>query len=226
MKVVFTLFFLLNNLPFNPNGNLPDSFVYLHDVIPDIIMDLRYFSSDNFVGDTIDGYYADKCIISMEAAIALAKVQYELKTSGYGIKVFDAYRPQEAVNHFVRWAKDIQDIRMKAKYYPEIDKRLLFKQGYISSKSGHSRGSTVDLTIIYLAGPNKGEELDMGTPWDFFSPLSWPSSMEVSVKQKANRMLLQKIMVRNGFKQLKEEWWHFTLIDEPFPGTYFNFPVE
>ena len=162
----------------------------------------------------------------MEAAISIAAIQKELKTMGYGLKVFDAYRPQQAVNHFVRWARDISNDKMKRSYYPEVDTRLLFEQGYISSKSGHTRGSTIDLTIIYADGPNIGEELDMGTPWDFFSPLSWPSSNQVTAEQKANRMLLQRTMVKHGFRPYKAEWWHFTLRNEPFPDTYFDFPVQ
>jgi len=226
MKLSITLLCIYMLFVNTPKANLPDGFVYLNGVVPDIAMDLRYFSSDNFVGDTIDGYHGEKCIISMKAAKALAKVQIELKSMGYGLKVFDAYRPQQAVDHFVRWATDINDKKKKHRYYPEVDKSELFKQGYISSKSGHTRGSTVDLTIVYLDGPNINEELDMGTPWDFFSPKSWPSSDEVSAKQKENRMLLQEVMVKYGFKPLKEEWWHFTLKEEPFPKSYFNFPVE
>jgi len=226
MKLSIILLCLIIYLANTQKANLPDGIVYLNDVVPDIVMDLRYYSSDNFVGDTIDGYHAEKCIISMKAANALANVQIDLKSMGYGLKVFDAYRPQQAVDHFVRWAKDQDDTKMKQRYYPEVDKNLLFKHGYISTKSGHTRGSTVDLTIIYLDGPNKNEELDMGTPWDFFSPKSWPSSDEVSAKQKENRLLFQEVMVKYGFKQLEEEWWHFTLKEEPFPKTYFNFPVE
>ena len=164
--------------------------------------------------------------MSVEAANALVNVQKELKSMNYGLKVFDAYRPQQAVDHFVRWAKDIKDVRMKNQYYPEIDKSLLFEQGYIRSKSGHTRGSTVDLTIINMADPNTGKELNMGTQWDFFSPKSWPSSNDVSEVQKSNCMLLQNIMIRRGFEPLKEEWWHFTLKEEPFPDTYFTFSIK
>ena len=145
---------------------------------------------------------------------------------GYGLKVFDTYRPQRAVDHFVRWARDVQDTKMKDVFYPDIKKQHLFQQGYISSKSGHTRGSTVDLTLLYLTGENKAEEVDMGTPWDFFSPKSWPSSDKVTALQKSNRMILQKVMVIHGFRAYNAEWWHFTLKEEPFPYTYFNFPVE
>jgi len=205
---------------------LPEGFAYLQDVVPDIEIEPRYFSTNNFVGDTIDGYHDQKCILTNEAAFALLAVQKELKNSGIGLKVFDAYRPQQAVDHFVRWAQDLKDTAMKKLYYPNIDKSLLFEQGYISARSGHTRGSTVDLTIIYLTGSKQGEEMDMGTPWDFFSPLSWPESNNVSQAQKANRMLLRNIMIKHGFNPLKEEWWHFTLKDEPFPKSYFNFAVR
>ena len=211
---------------FTIRDHLPEGFVYLEDEVHEIKIDLRYYSSNNFVGDTIDGYKANTCIITKEAARALADVQRELGTQGLGLLVFDAYRPQQAVNHFITWAGDLEDTLMKSNFYPDIEKSALFEQGYISSKSGHSRGSTVDLTIIHLAGPNKGKEMEMGTPWDFFSPMSWPSSNQVSPAQQANRMLLQDVMVRNGFKPLKEEWWHFTLKNEPFHDTYYNFPVE
>ena len=152
-------------------------------------------------------------------------MQAQLAPIGRGLKVFDAYRPQRAEDHFVRWAEDLADTKMKARYYPDVDKANLFRDGYIAAKSGHSRGSTVDLTIVSL---NAGEpiELDMGTGWDHFGPKSWPSSREVTTQQRANRMLLQSLMVKHGFRPLAEEWWHFTLVDEPFPDTYFDFVVE
>lgn len=206
--------------------NIPEGFTYLDKLEPSISFDMRYFSKDNFVGDTIDGYHTARCIISTNAALALQKIQQELNAKNLGLKIYDAYRPQTAVNHFVRWAKDLNDTVRKAIHYPEINKSELFKKGYISSRSGHSRGSSVDLTLIYTAGENKGKELDMGTVWDYFSPDSWPSSEAVSPKQKENRMLLQAIMRKYGFRALKEEWWHFTFKDEAFPNTYFDFNVE
>ena len=226
MHLTYIILFYLPSIISCQTNKLPDGFVYLRDVIPDVMIDLRYYSSHNFVGDTIDGYHDEKCIISMKAAIALSEVQNELKSMGYGLKVFDAYRPQRAVDHFVRWAKDLEDTTMKNRYYPEVDKQLLFEEGYISSKSGHTRGSTVDLTLIYLSGSQKNKELDMGTPWDFFSPTSWPLSDDVSRQQHANRLLLRNVMINYGFKPYEAEWWHFTLHGEPFPDTYFNFPVE
>ncbi len=222
---IFFLFLLAFSCSRNKN-DLPEGFVYLKEHIPDIVIDLRYFSSDNFIGDTIDGYESGNCIISYDAAVALTKVQKELNEQGLGLKVFDAYRPQTAVNHFVRWAEDLGDTTMKARYYPEEKKSQLFEKGYIASRSGHTRGSTVDLTIVYLEGNDAGKEMHMGTPWDYFSTRSWPSSDSVTPAQKENRMLLRNVMVKYGFRPLTEEWWHFTLEDEPFPDTYFDFPVK
>ena len=222
-----TLFVFLYSLP----GlsalamDLPDGFVDIKDVISNIQIEVRYYSEDNFVGQRINGYEKPKCILSKEAATALKKVEDELNTFGLGLKVYDAYRPQQAVDHFVLWAKDLSDTKMKSKYYPDIDKKNLFKDGYIAEKSGHSRGSTVDLTIVSL-DVNKPQELDMGTRWDFFGPQSWPRSMAVTPTQRANRMFLQNLMTKHGFKSLKEEWWHFTLKNEPFPNKYFSFAVK
>lgn len=186
-------------------------------------VDVRYFGSDNFVGARVDGYDAEKIYLTREAATALVSVQKNLHAQGLALKIFDAYRPQQAVDHFVRWAKDLEDVRMKANYYPRVNKENLFRDGYIASRSGHSRGSTVDLTLVTLADR---VELDMGTTWDFFDPLSWPSSAQVTLLQRANRDLLAEVMTQAGFRPLKEEWWHFTLEDEPFPDRYFNFKIE
>ena len=206
-------------------GAPPAGFVDVRQAVPNVVVELRYFSNDNFVGRRVDGYAAARCYASIEAGEALAGVQAELAAFGLGVKIFDAFRPQRAVDHFVRWAEDLADTKMKAQYYPDVDKANLFRDGYIAAKSGHSRGSTVDLTIVSL---NAGEpiELDMGTGWDYFGPKSWPSSREVTAQQRANRMLLQSLMVRHGFRPLAEEWWHFTLVNEPFPDTYFDFMVE
>lgn len=204
---------------------LPENFVNIEKAIPGVIVDLRYNTPDNFVGQAIDGYHSDNCYITTEAARALAAVQEELAAFKLGLKIFDAYRPQRAVDHFVRWAEDLDDTKMKAKYYPNVAKEQLFRDGYIAARSGHSRGSTVDLTVVSL-GAGSPAELDMGTGWDFFGPKSWPSSTEVSPQQRANRMLLQLLMVKHGFRPLAEEWWHFTLEDEPYPETYFDFEVR
>jgi zinc D-Ala-D-Ala dipeptidase len=206
-------------------NTLPEGFVYVKEIIPGIKLEMRYYTEDNFVGQRIDGYEKPRCILTKQAAAALKKVQEELKTFGLELKIFDAYRPQQAVDHFVRWAKDLGDVKMKAKYYPDVDKKNLFRDGYIAAKSGHSRGSTVDVTIISLDS-KKTLELDMGTGFDFFGPLSWPDSKAVKPDQRAHRMLLQTLMTKHGFKPLQEEWWHFTLKDEPFPDTYFDFPIK
>ena len=217
---------LYSNMVYSSFSNtLPEGFVYVKDIIPSIVLDMRYYTEDNFVGQRIDGYEKPRCILSKKAAIALKKVQEELRIFGLELKIFDAYRPQQAVDHFVRWAKNIGNVKMKTKYYPDVDKKNLFRDGYIAAKSSHSRGSTVDLTIISLF-PIKPLELDMGTGFDFFGPLSWPDSKAVKPDQRAHRMLLQTLMTKHGFKPLQEEWWHFTLKDEPFPDTYFDFTIK
>lgn len=206
-----------------PVHALPDGFVYVADVAPKVVIDARYAGSDNFVGRPVDGYRANTAILTRPAAEALAKVSEDLAAFGLGLKVFDGYRPQPAVDHFVRWAADLSDVSTKARHYPDVDKSKLFEEGYIAERSGHSRGSTVDLTIIDL---KTGQELAMGTPFDYFGPESWPSNTDLPVEQRAFRALLQQVMVRHGFRPLKEEWWHFTLENEPHPETYFDFPVE
>lgn len=203
----------------------PEGFVEIRDAVPGIQVELRYLTGDNFVGEPIDGYEAERCYITAEAARALARVQHELSHVGLSLKVFDAYRPQRAVDHFVRWAGDLDDTKMKARYYPDVEKAHLFRDGYIAARSGHSRGSTVDLTIVSMDS-GEPEPLDMGTPWDYFGPRSWPLSREVTPQQRANRMLLQSLMIKHGFRPLAEEWWHFTLEDEPYPKTYFDFVVR
>lgn len=204
---------------------LPEGFVYLKEYIPDIELDIRYYTQDNFVGQRIDGYLTPRAVISLQAAQALKNVQAELKPFGLKLKVFDAYRPQQSVAHFVRWAKDVNDTRMKAKYYPDVDKQNLFRDGYIAQKSSHTRGSTVDLTIVSNTADTV-EELDMGSAWDYFGPLSWPNNLSLTLAQRANRMLLRTLMLKYNFRGLDTEWWHFTFNDEPFPDTYFDFPVQ
>ena len=205
---------------------LPKGFVYLEEVSPDVMIDLRYFTNDNFIGERIDGYSASRCILTQEAARALRKVQEDLKPFGLGLKIYDAYRPKRAVDHFVRWAKDLQDTRMKSRYYPDIEKKNLFPQGYIAEKSNHSRGSTVDLTLVSLDSERSGGELDMGTGFDLFSPKSRLDNLSMSTDQRAHRLLLQSLMKKHGFDPYPQEWWHFTLRKEPFPDTYFDFPVR
>ncbi len=205
---------------------LPKGFVYVEEVIPDIALDMRYFTTNNFVGEPIEGYISKKCILSREAALALKQVQQDLSSFGLGLKVFDAYRPQRAVNHFAKWAEDLENTTNKSIYYPDVPKEQLFEKGYIAARSGHSRGSTVDLTIISLKEGENQEALSMGTRFDFFGPPSWPDYPDISLTARAHRKLLQLVMEKHGFKHLPEEWWHFTLVDEPYPDTYFDFPVE
>ena len=203
---------------------LPSEFVYLDEVSPSINTQLQYFTSHNFVGRPIEGYGVNRAILTKPAALALANVQAELNKHGLGLLVFDAYRPQRAVNDFMAWARDIKDIKNKSRYYPNVDKRNLFDEGYIAQKSGHSRGSTVDLTIIDLS--NGANLLDMGSRFDFFGPQSWPDYPNITAQQRANRLLLQTLMIKYGFTPYDKEWWHFTLKDEPFPSQYFDFLVQ
>ncbi len=198
-------------------------FVLLSDYVPGIIQEIRYFSTYNFIGDRIDGYEEPCAILTKEAARALKKVSNEVNAQGYRLKVFDAYRPACAVRQFVLWGIEDLDLRMKPFFYPELEKEELFAQGYIAKMSGHSRGSTIDLTLLDM---ETGREVDMGSPFDLFSPISHPDSRDVTDEQYNNRMYLQKMMTRNGFIPIDTEWWHFTLADEPYPDTYFEFPVS
>jgi len=200
----------------------PAAFVDAATVVPGLIVEMRYAGSHNFVGRPIDGYEAPRCLLTKPAAAALAEVARDLAPRGFRIKVFDCYRPERAVMNFVRWARDLKDTAGKAEFYPDVDKRTLFRDGYIASQSGHSRGSTADLTLA----KGDGTELDMGTPFDFFSPKSWPTSPAVTPEQHLNRMLLANAMRRRGFRPYDREWWHFTLRGEPFPDSYFDFPVR
>jgi D-alanyl-D-alanine dipeptidase len=204
-------------------NSLPDGFVYITDVIPTAQLEIRYCSNDNFVGTVIDGYEAPKAILTLEAAQALKKAANALYEQGYYIKIFDTYRPQRAVNHFIRWAKYLDDTKMKKKYYPELDKSVLFDLGYIAEKSGHSRGSTVDLTLVKISS---GKELDMGSGFDFFGKISNHGTDLITEEQEKNRNILRDAMVEAGFEVYPEEWWHYKLKDEPYPDTYFDFPVK
>ena len=201
----------------------PSGFVLISDYVPGVIQEIRYHSTYNFVGERIDGYEEPVALITIEAARALKSVANEMNVQGYRLKVFDAYRPLCAVKHFVLWGIEDQDIRMKPYFYPDLQKQELFSGGYIASRSSHTRGSTVDLTLLDMA---TGKELDMGSHFDLFSGISHPDSRQVTDEQYANRMTLQSVMVRNGFEPIDCEWWHFTLQDEPYPDTYFEFPVS
>ncbi|WP_179345987.1 M15 family metallopeptidase [Winogradskyella ursingii] len=220
---IFLICIVLIHFGFQSKNELPDGFVYAQDVIKDLDVELRYYSDHNFVGDTIDGYKANRLIITKPAAEKLKLVHEELQLQNLCLKVYDGYRPQRAVNHFIRWARDLNDTINKSEFYPEVNKRNLFKAGYIASKSGHSRGSTLDLTIT---DGETGEPLDMGSPYDFFGEKSWVNYEGISNEQKANRELLQTVMLKHNFRNYPKEWWHFTLRWEPFPNTYFDFVVE
>ena len=201
----------------------PSGFVLLADYVPGVIQEIRYYSTYNFIGERIDGYEEPCAIITREAARALKAVSNEMMVQGYRLKVFDAYRPVSAVKHFILWGIEDQDVRMKPYFYPELEKQELFEKGYIAKLSSHSRGSTVDLTLFDM---NTGKELDMGSPFDLFSEASHPDYKGISKEQYENRMLLRNAMLRNGFKPIDCEWWHFSLENEPYPDTYFTFPVS
>ena len=198
-------------------------FVLLADYVPNIIQEIRYYSSYNFIGERIDGYEEPCALLTKEAARALKSVSSEMLVQGYRLKVFDAYRPASAVKQFVLWGLEDQDIRMKPYFYPELEKQELFAKGYIAKQSSHSRGSTIDLTLLDM---QTGRELDMGSPFDLFSVVSHPDYKGITEQQYENRMMLQRVMVRSGFEPIDCEWWHFTLKDEPYPDTYFEFPVS
>ncbi len=201
----------------------PSGFVVLSDFVPDIIQEIRYYTTYNFIGDKIDGYEEPCALLTKEAARAVKSVSNEMFVRGYRLKVFDAYRPACAVKHFVLWGIEDQDIRMKPYFYPDVVKQELFSKGYIAKQSSHSRGSTIDLTLLDMS---TGKELDMGSPFDMFDEISHPDYRGITDEQYENRMILQQVMVRNGFSPIDCEWWHFTLKDEPYPDTYFEFPVS
>jgi len=226
--------------------DITDGFVEIREVIPDIILDLRYLTNHNFLGVPVDGYESEKCYITEAAADSLAKVQAELRKFNLSLKIYDAYRPQRAVDHFVRWAKNLSDTLTKKEFYPTVNKSNLFTDGYIAEKSGHSRGSTIDLTIVPIPLPSQPEfdfenqcecfestekrfkdnSIDMGTGFDCFNELSHTENPALNPQQRANRLLLKSLMDKYGFKNLAEEWWHFTLRAEPFPKTYFDFEIK
>jgi len=227
MQAVLAL--LLAVISFSAHAQtMPPEFVDAATVVDGLVVDMRYFGTDNFVGRRIDGYEAPRCLLARPAAAALSAVQRDLAQRGFGLKVLDCYRPARAVAHFVRWARDAADMARKADYYPDIDKRNLFRLGYIAEHSGHSRGSTVDLTLVHRAGGegDRDNNPNMGTPFDFFSPKSWPGDISVGETARRNRALLAAAMARGGFRAYSKEWWHFTLRNEPFPARYFDFPVR
>ena len=200
----------------------PSGFVLLADYVPHIVQEIRYYSTYNCIGERIDGYEEPCALLTIEAARALKAAANELMVQGYRLKIFDAYRPATAVKHFILWGIEDQDIRMKPYFYPELEKQALFAEGYIAKQSSHSRGSTIDLTLLDM---KTGKELDMGSPFDMFSEVSHPDYRGITNEQYDNRMMLQATMMRNGFVPIDCEWWHFMLKDEPYPDTYFTFPV-
>ena len=201
----------------------PSGFVVLGEYIPGIIQEIRYYSTYNFIGERIDGYEEPCALMTIEAARALKAVSSELFVQGYRLKVFDAYRPVCAVKQFVLWGLEDQDIRMKPYFYPQLEKQELFIKGYIAARSSHSRGSAIDLTLFNM---HTGKEVDMGSPFDLFSPVSHPDCKDITQEQYENRMILRSAMIRGGFEPIDCEWWHFMLADEPYPDTYFEFPVS
>lgn len=244
--LVPALVFFFVNTAWADDGK-PGDFVNIREVIPSIVLDIRYHDIHNFVGTKVDGYLEPACLITKPAAEALKKVQTELQQFSLSLKTYDCYRPQRAVDHFVRWAKDVRDAKTKKEFYPTVDKQNLFRDNYISDKSSHTRGSTVDLTIVpvptpvqkkYISGQPlqacflpagkrfEDNSIDMGTGFDCFHELSHPGNQKVGLQQRINRLLLKTVMDKYGFNNYAEEWWHFTLRNEPYPDTYFNFPVE
>lgn len=208
---------------FSKRQTLPEGFVYAKAVIPDLDVELRYYTTNNFVGDTIDGYKGNRLILTRVTVDKLKLIQDELQQQNLCLKVYDGYRPQRAVNHFMRWARALNDTINKSQFYPDVAKQNLFKEEYIATRSGHSRGSTLDLTIT---NGETGEPLDMGSPYDFFGEQSWVAYDAITEEQKKNRQLLQTVMLKHNFRNYAKEWWHFTLRWEPFPKTYFDFEVE
>ncbi len=203
--------------------NDSSGFVTLAEYIPDIIQEIRYYTSYNFIGERIDGYEEPCALLTKKAARALKTVSNEMTVQGYRLKIYDAYRPASAVKHFIRWGIEDLDVRMKPYFYPDLEKQELFSKGYIAGKSSHSRGSTVDLTLLDM---KTGKELDMGSPFDWFGEVSHPDYKGITDRQYENRMILRNAMLRSGFLPLDCEWWHFTLKDEPYPDVYFDFPVS
>ena len=202
-------------------SNNSNHFINLKTIIPNIILDIRYYTNNNFIGKQIDGYNKPIALLTKEAATSLKEVNNELSKKGYKLKIFDAYRPTIAVDHFIRWSKDLNDQKMKKEYYPDIDKSQLIKKGYIAEQSSHSRGSTIDLTLV----DSNNQELDMGGTFDYFGEISFPNYPNLTKEQLNNRQLLKDTMLKHGFIQNTNEWWHFTLLNEPFPNTYFIFPI-
>jgi D-alanyl-D-alanine dipeptidase len=244
MRLSLTIWSLL--LPLSALA-IPAEFVEVREVDPTIQVEMRYFGDHNFVGRRVKGYQAAKCLLARPAAVALAKAQTELRSRKLSLKVYDCYRPQRAVNDFMEWAKDAADTKTKGEFYPKVNKRDVFRLGYVASKSGHSRGATLDLTVVpepfpasetYKAGDPlrdctlpatkrfRDGSLDMGTGYDCFDPLASTDNPKIGETARKNRAILKTAMEKAGFQNYEKEWWHYTLKDEPFLATYFDFPIE
>lgn len=227
MKRVFNLIIIAFLLGISAHSKAQQydtaTFVNLSEAIPDVILEIRYYSTYNFVGARIDGYEAPIALMTRRAADSLRAVSDDLIKQGYRLKIYDAYRPQRAVDHFARWAAEVNDTLMKPYFYPMVDKSLLFELGFIARKSSHSRGSTVDLTIVDM---RTGKDVDMGSVFDWFGNESHFYSRSITPEQLHHRLILRKAMMRHGFQPISTEWWHYTLKNEPFPNTYFNFLVK
>jgi zinc D-Ala-D-Ala dipeptidase len=225
----------------------PGAFVSLHDVDPSVVIEMRYLTNHDFMGRRVPGYRENVCLLTRQAADAVKRAQAAVRAQGYTLKVYDCYRPQRSVDAFVKWGKDLSDQRMKREFYPRVAKKVVFKEGYIAAQSGHSRGSTLDLTLVKLPARkqeryHRGDKLrdcaapagrrfrdntiDMGTGYDCFDPLAHPYDARIHGRQRANRLALREPMIAAGFKGLPTEWWHFTLKNEPYPDTFFDFPME
>lgn len=231
----------------------PEEFVVLQDIAASILADIRYITPHNFTGEPVDGYREPLCILTRPAAEALLRAQQDFLEDGYTLKVYDCYRPQRAVNDFVAWAENMADQRMKAEFYPRVDKSVLFDDGYIAERSGHSRGSTLDVTLVPLSAAASAavsyipgqplvdcaapqglrfpdDSIDMGTGFDCFDTLANTADPRIGGDQAKNRLLLLEGLQRQGFVNYDKEWWHFTYapagVGEPYPDTYFDFPVE
>ena len=218
--IFFKFLLLFSFISFSQSS---DSFIDIKEYIPSIIIDLKYSSDDNFTGRVVKGYESPKCLLTFEAASSLRNIQTILNKSGYSLKIYDAYRPQRSVNHFINWSKNQSDTLKKSYFYPNLLKSNLFELGYIAASSSHSRGSTVDITLVEISS---GKEIDMGSPYDFFGLESSHDYENISITQKNNRKLLLDVMTKNGFSSYSKEWWHYTFIDEPFPTTYFDFTIN
>lgn len=237
---------MTQHIALRPQG-LPEGFVYLQDIDPTILQEVRYAGHHNFVGHPIPGYNSPVIILTEAVAQPLKAVQAALKSFNLTLKVYDAYRPQDAVDAFAKWAEDPNDQLTKTEFYPALDKKNVFEAGYIAKRSSHTRGGAVDLTIVPLPVPDqpawkpgdpvwdgrlpKGQRfpdnsIDMGTGFDCLDELSHTMNPALSVDVRTNRLLLLSLMEKHGFENYWREWWHFGLVSEPYPDTYFNFPVE